>query len=568
IDKEYEDERAKKDAKIDAMLKEAYGETMVPPRYFDTKAKVKYVDFLKPVPTEAQIESYYKQVYGNGYKVIHNNIVPKPDFSNKNPKSIRCPEPEIPNAPHKNAPLPKGFAKSVVRYLIDRRWLAVYANPKLLTDKTHRMDQSDIFYPTRTILFRKGYDISSLDDPQKDTRKDLYSYIKDYCEDILGIKRHQIGIFAADRAVMAYNGETHSVSFENLKQLARKGTDIICIEKEGIVEKLTPFTEGVGIALVQSQGFVSEYGVMLAEEGKNTGANVMVLTDFDTDGIKISFELEGVIRVGIDFESIDQINKHIEAELKGEDPFESPLGATAAVDDDEEEDESIYKPDIDDLEPELDDVLDLEILIEGRNATDTWISLEYLTHYLKRKSSTNHKLVHIKGTPHEKRYINYLNRIYEGGSIDVFDIDEDDRLKPLTYLLILKKNRIELNTVMTQIGPKRFWNWLYSQIIKEFPTRNYRRVIPVPPYPITLPIMDKLKEIVDKEIIEFTKDERKIILNELQKVEGLFNIDVKAYQIDERLREVVDNNENLTKLSEKLEQVMDAFNDVDWDKKE
>ena len=80
--------------------------------------------------------------------------------------------------------------------------------------------------------------------------------------------------------------------------------------------------------------------------------------------------------------------------------------------------------------------------------------------------------------------------------------------------------------------------------------------------------MDKLKEIVDKEIIEFTKDERKIILNELQKVEGLFNIDVKAYQIDERLREVVDNNENLTKLSEKLEQVMDAFNDVDWDKKE
>ena len=28
------------------------------------------------------------------------------------------------------------------------------------------------------------------------------------------------------------------------------GVDIICIEKEGIVEKLIPFTEGVGIALV------------------------------------------------------------------------------------------------------------------------------------------------------------------------------------------------------------------------------------------------------------------------------------------------------------------------------
>ena len=35
------------------------------------------------------------------------------------------------------------------------------------------------------------------------------------------------------------------------------------------------------------------------------------------------------------------------------------------------------------------------------------------------------------GTLHERKYINYLNRIYEGDSIDVFDIDEDDRLKPL-----------------------------------------------------------------------------------------------------------------------------------------
>ena len=84
---------------------------------------------------------------------------------------------------------------------------------------------------------------------------------------------------------------------------------------------MAPFTEGVGIALVQSQGFVSEYGIMLAMEAKRTGANVMILTDFDTDGIKIAFELEGITRIGIDFESVDQINKHLEAELNGEDPF-------------------------------------------------------------------------------------------------------------------------------------------------------------------------------------------------------------------------------------------------------
>ena len=153
------------------------------------------------------------------------------------------------------------MAKQTIRHLIDKRWLEVFKNPELLTDKTHRMDQSDIFYPMRTMLYRKGYDVSSLDKGKK--RQKLYQYIKDYCEDILNIKRHQIGIFAADRAVMAYQGQTYSVSFENCKQLARRGVDIICIEKEGIVEKLGPFTKGVGIALVQSQGFVSEYGIML-----------------------------------------------------------------------------------------------------------------------------------------------------------------------------------------------------------------------------------------------------------------------------------------------------------------
>ena len=164
--------------------------------------------------------------------------------------------------------------------------------------------------------------------------------------------------------------------------------------------KLTPFTEGVGIALVQSQGFVSEYGVMLAEEGKKTGANVMVLTDFDTDGIKIAFELEGVIRVGIDFESIDQINEHIEAELNGEDPFkpkpESPeVVEVVEVVEAEDDDESIYKPDMDDLEPELDDVLDIAELIEGRDSTDAWRNLEYLTIGLKRKSASNNARVRV-----------------------------------------------------------------------------------------------------------------------------------------------------------------------------
>ena len=69
---------------------------------------------------------------------------------------------------------------------------------------------------------------------------------------------------------------------------------------------------------------------------------------------------------------------------------------------------------MEDLDPELGDVdiLDLDELVEGRDATDTWTSLKYLTQGLERKSKSNHKLVPIKRTEHEIQYINYLNKTY------------------------------------------------------------------------------------------------------------------------------------------------------------
>ena len=50
------------------------------------------------------------------------------------------------------------------------------------------------------------------------------------------------------------------------RRLRHVGVDVIFIEKEGIVEKLTPFTTGLGIALVHSEGFYAEYAEMLADE--------------------------------------------------------------------------------------------------------------------------------------------------------------------------------------------------------------------------------------------------------------------------------------------------------------
>ena len=201
---------------------------------------------------------------------------------------------------------------------------------------------------------------------------------------------------------------------------------------------------------------------------------------------------------------------------------------------------------MEDLDPEFGgvDILDLDELIEGRDTTDTWKSLEYLTKGQERKSKSNHTLVPIRNTSHERQYINYLmNKTYN---------DEGE-----TYLDFLEENRIELNTIMTQIGAKRFWNWLYSQIIKTFPTRHYYgRVIHVPPYKIILPIIEKLNEMVNKQIKDAIREEELVIFDELLRTKGLLKTQVKMLQIHERLTDIVDEDENLTKFSKKLERLI------------
>jgi len=51
---------------------------------------------------------------------------------------------------------------------------------------------------------------------------------------------------------MEFQGQSYSVNYDNIEMLRFLGIDVMFIEKEGIVEKLTPFTTGLGIALVHS----------------------------------------------------------------------------------------------------------------------------------------------------------------------------------------------------------------------------------------------------------------------------------------------------------------------------
>src|SRR5438128_1427755 len=102
----------------------------------------------------------------------------------------------------------------MVKEVIGERKEAVEANPNLL--KTERWDQSDIFYAVRTRYHQQGYDVSRFD-KDSERRKKLHAMIQPICENFYKVKRHKIGIFPKDRAIMAFQGRTLAVNFDNLR---------------------------------------------------------------------------------------------------------------------------------------------------------------------------------------------------------------------------------------------------------------------------------------------------------------------------------------------------------------
>lgn len=153
----------------------------------------------------------------------------------------------------------------MVKYIIGKRKVDVERDTDLI--KRRPWDHSDVFYAVRTLLNQRGWDTSVYNDSEaggSDRRKSLYDKIQDVCEKNYGVKRHQIGIFPDERAIMAFKGGMYTVGFEGLRALMHNGTDVIVVEKAGTVMKMVPFTSKFGIAFIQSQGFVSEYGIALA----------------------------------------------------------------------------------------------------------------------------------------------------------------------------------------------------------------------------------------------------------------------------------------------------------------
>jgi hypothetical protein len=206
----------------------------------------------------------------------------------------------------------KPSKKAVLLEVLEKRkqkWEAMDAATRL----KHWWTQSDVFYATRKLLIEYHYANEEID------RDYITGLIKPLCEDELGVKREDIGILAADRAQLYFKGKWMDVGLKEIEELSLYGTDMLIIEKEGIAEQLALFADQKGIALLNTRGFLTEYAEILSKKSDKEGCNIAILTDFDVSGLILATKVPGAYRIGIDFETLDNLGldiKDVEEEYK------------------------------------------------------------------------------------------------------------------------------------------------------------------------------------------------------------------------------------------------------------
>ena len=119
------------------------------------------------------------------------------------------------------------------------------------------------------------------------TREYFKSLLRKIC-DKYGKKRSEIGIITGARAELYFDGRWESVSFDAIEELAQKGTDIVFIEKEGIIDELKLHADKYGVAMVNSRGYLTEYAHDLIEAAQDSGANIIIITDYDLSGVNLA----------------------------------------------------------------------------------------------------------------------------------------------------------------------------------------------------------------------------------------------------------------------------------------
>ena len=153
---------------------------------------------------------------------------------------------------------------SILREVIRQRYNALLKDPSILI--WNKWTQSTVFYFGRKLSQKFKVSLN---------RKYYTDQIRDECAK-LGVTREELGITAAVRAQIFFDGSWADVSIREIEKLAEDGTDLLIVEKEGVAEILSTFDKE-GIAILNSRGFLVEYAKELARIAKQKGATLRSL---------------------------------------------------------------------------------------------------------------------------------------------------------------------------------------------------------------------------------------------------------------------------------------------------
>ncbi|GEM_PF-2719814 len=214
-------------------------------------------------------------------------------------------------------PLPRlgngdlGIRPFMVR-IMQERYNVIAVNPSLI--QSYPWPTTKPYYNLRKMLDHLGYNIDETYPPgHKLAGKVILAERRPYiqgkmlteiCEKEFGMKRHELGIFVDERTQFVYRGESQSVGFYDIDSLINKGTDFILCEKAYAVKPIAPLASPYGIVLLECGGNFVEYARMLCEKAVRRGCNVGILTDFDISGIAMCINIPWATRIGIDERTI------------------------------------------------------------------------------------------------------------------------------------------------------------------------------------------------------------------------------------------------------------------------
>jgi hypothetical protein len=159
--------------------------------------------------------------------------------------------------------------------------------------KKDRTSQSDTYYTLRQTLFPENDIVET-----SGTRKYITARINAECKALFkrhgqaGKKREDLGITAGHRAELYYMGNNQNVSLDNVRPLAKYGTDALFIEKEDGIILLDEPASIYGLALINTHGHMTEYGKEFVKAFMEEKVGAVSFTDLDAAGLLLQPEQE------------------------------------------------------------------------------------------------------------------------------------------------------------------------------------------------------------------------------------------------------------------------------------